>query len=99
MLLEMDLLVASHLIHTSLFTIRQFHSLPIKFLEYRMQVPMDNSAVRVSLHSKLLSLLQRVDDFSNTKAEAPPVQGRNLPMHHVGPHYLSPVPLLGQDNP
>ena len=39
---------------------------PIKFLGYRIQVPMDNSAVRASLHSKLLSLLQRVNDVPVT---------------------------------
>ena len=39
---------------------------PIKFLGYRIQVPMDNSAVRANLHSKLLGLLQRVDDVPIT---------------------------------
>ena len=35
---------------------------PIKFLGYRIQVPMDHSEVRSNLHSKLQGLLQRVDD-------------------------------------
>ena len=35
---------------------------PIKFLGYRIQVPMDISTVRSNLHSKLQGLLQRVDN-------------------------------------
>ena len=35
---------------------------PIKFLGFRIQVPMEHSAVRADIHSKLLGLLQRVDD-------------------------------------
>ena len=35
---------------------------PIKFLGYRIQIPMDNTEVKASLHSKLSDLLQRVDN-------------------------------------
>lgn len=39
---------------------------PIKFLGFRIQVPMDQSAVRANIHSKLLGLLQKVDDVPVT---------------------------------
>ena len=37
-------------------------STSVKFLGHRIQVPMDTSAIRSTLHSKLQGLLQRVDD-------------------------------------
>ena len=38
----------------------------IKFLGYRIQIPMDNNSVKANLHSKLLSLLQRIDEVPVT---------------------------------
>ena len=37
------------------------HNNPIKFLGYRIQVPMNKTQVKINLHSKLLSLLQKID--------------------------------------
>ena len=34
---------------------------PIKFLGYRIQVPMDNLLVKANIHTKLVSLLQKID--------------------------------------
>ena len=39
---------------------------PIKFLGYRIQVPMDNSLVKANIHTKLVSLLQKIDDVPVT---------------------------------
>ena len=34
----------------------------IKFLGYRIQIPLDNTEVKVNLYSKLSSLLQKIDE-------------------------------------
>ena len=50
---------------------------PIKFLGYRIQIPMDNTEVKASLHSKLSDLLQRVDN-------APVTGKQKLLLFHSG---------------
>ena len=70
---------------------------PIKFLGFRVQVPMDKSTVRTSLHSRLLGLLQNVDDTPVTgkqklllyKAGVCPRIMWDLTISHLSPTWVT----------